>query len=90
MYVEHDEFDREIYHLTTSDIESLDIQSLFYELMLIEVRKCNGIVIVNETYNVVYDEVSGRYGFCNTKKDSRVVYCGRNNALIGVLTQLTK
>lgn len=90
MRIEHDDFDREIYHLTTSDIESLDISSLFYELMLIEVRMCDGIIIVNEIYNVVYDNVSGRYGYCNTKRDCRVVYCGKNNALIDVLTQLTK
>lgn len=90
MYVEHDEFDREIYHLSTADIESLDISSLFYELMLIEVRKCNGIVIVNDTYSVVYDEVSGHYVYCNIKKGSKIGYCGKNSALIGVLTQLTK
>lgn len=90
MYAEHDEFDREVYHLTTSDIESLDVTSLFYELMVVEVRKCSGIIIVNGIYNVVYDEVPGRYGYCNTKLGNRVNYFGKNNALIDVLTQLTK
>jgi hypothetical protein len=82
--------DRERFYLTTDDIRSLNVDSLYYTNMVHEVRKCEGVISINDRYSITYDENRHKYCCYHLVYNYILCYYNDNNELLDILLLLTK